>query len=171
MEASSRIAIIGFMGTGKSTIGRRLAEKTGLSFVDLDSEIEKSVGVSIPEIFELYGEGYFRNLELEFLKKYSLIDSLVLSTGGGIVEREEARETLRMKFFCIHLKADWSLVWSRIKEDKSRPKAQESEEVVFSLYNARMNLYNQIADFEMDVTFLSPEEATEKIIERLRNDY
>ena len=100
------IVLVGMMGAGKSTIGRRLAARLRLPFLDADTEIEAAAGMSIPEIFETHGEPYFRDGEARVIAR--LLDSgpAVLATGGGAFMREETRNRIRDKAVSIWLKAD-----------------------------------------------------------------
>ena len=94
------IVLIGMMGAGKSTVGSCLGNSLdGFSFVDMDNEIEKHAGLTIAEIFANHGESYFRTLETQLLESYSRQNSLVISTGGGIVERSENLD--KMKQNCV----------------------------------------------------------------------
>ena len=105
MNPSSNIFLIGPMGAGKSTVGRRIARALGLRFVDLDQVIENDVGSSIPLIFELQGESAFRARESETLRRVCVEDGIVLATGGGSVLAEDNREVLRRRGFVVYLEA------------------------------------------------------------------
>lgn len=115
------IALIGLMGSGKSTIGALLAQKLDLDFVDIDSEIEKKEGTTISEIFAQKGETFFRELETEILKDFSNKNNQVLSTGGGAVQKEENLKILQNNCTIIYLKTSPEVLFERIKDDNSRP--------------------------------------------------
>ena len=90
-----RIILIGFMGVGKTSVGKKLAKKLEVDFIDTDCEIEKYANRTIPDIFEIYGETYFRGLETKVLKDLIQKDDIVISTGGGIITSKENREILK----------------------------------------------------------------------------
>src|ERR1700720_1066830 len=109
------IVLVGMMGAGKSTIGRRLAGRLGLPFLDADTEIEAAAGMSIPDIFETHGEPHFRDGEARVIAR--LLDSgpAVLATGGGAFLREETRNRIGSKAVSIWLKADADVIMRRVR--------------------------------------------------------
>jgi shikimate kinase len=109
------IVLVGMMGAGKSSIGRRLAQRLGLSFADADTEIEAAAGMTIPEIFATYGEPYFRSGEQRVIAR--LLDSgpQVLATGGGAFINAETRAAIRQKGISVWLKADFDVLMKRVK--------------------------------------------------------
>lgn len=112
-----KIALLGFMGTGKSSIGKLLAEKINFKFIDTDKYIEKKTGLSIPEIFSDYGEKHFRQLESKYLKEISdMEDDLVIATGGGIILSAQNRELLKLKTFPILLTASPQVIYQRTRK-------------------------------------------------------
>src|SRR6267143_2439314 len=115
------VVLVGMMGAGKSTIGRRLSTRLRLPFLDADIEIEAAAGMSIPDIFETQGEPYFRNGEARVIAR--LLDSgpAVVATGGGAVMREETRNRIRGKAVSIWLKADADIIMKRVKRRADRP--------------------------------------------------
>lgn len=117
--------LIGYMGCGKSTVGRRLAETLNYEFMDTDAWIEKCQGMTISEIFKLKGELYFRDLETETLRELLEEDKeYVISVGGGVPLREENRRILRKLGKVIYLKAIPETIYNRIKGDVTRPLLQ-----------------------------------------------
>lgn len=99
-----KIYLVGFMGCGKSAVGRQLSYALRLPFYDMDKEIVRQQGMSIPEIFEKFGEEYFRNLETEFLKNFR-DEACIIATGGGVPMRQENRQIMRrtgLIFFLMH---------------------------------------------------------------------
>jgi shikimate kinase len=115
------IVLIGMMGAGKSSIGRRLAARLNLSFVDADAEIEKAAGMSIPEIFATHGEPYFRAGEARVIARLLESGPQVLATGGGAFMNPETRATIRAKGISIWLKAAFDVLMRRIKRRADRP--------------------------------------------------
>ncbi len=139
------IALIGFMGAGKTTVGRTLAERLNLPFVDLDEQIESVTSKSIPEIFDEHGEPWFRNKETEVLKKL-VGNTLVVSMGGGIVMTEKNRTLLDNHFRVIWLKTSLEVILTRLKEDQTRPLWNQKREDREQLFYSRQKIYEQTAD-------------------------
>src|SRR6516162_1308532 len=115
------IVLVGMMGAGKSTIGRRLAARLNLPFVDADTEIEAAAGMSIPEIFEAHGEPHFRDGEARVIARLLENGPGVLATGGGSFMREETRRRIGEKAVSIWLKADPDTIMRRVKRRADRP--------------------------------------------------
>ncbi len=141
---NKKIIFIGFMGAGKTYIGRIIAEKFALNFIDLDEYIESSSGMSINEIFMHGGERYFRKLERKALNMIHKED--VISTGAGIVESYLNREWLdQPDKTVIWLNPSWDVLWRRIK-DSTRPKVKSlNEEEVKELWQKRRKFYEECA--------------------------
>lgn len=159
------IILIGFMGSGKSTVGRLLAHKKNMNFIDIDDEIEKSEGLSITEIFKRFGEKYFRDIESIHLEKISKIDNSIVATGGGIVLKEENIKILKKNGTIIFLDAEPEIIYKRIKNETQRPLLQikDPQEKIKTLLNERISLYNKTAEIKIKTANLSPEEITDKI--------
>ena len=124
------IVLVGMMGAGKSSIGRRLAGRLGIPFIDADSEIENAAGMSIPEIFEKHGEPYFRAGEKRVIAR--LLDSgpQVLATGGGAVMDQNTRDLIHIKGISIWLKADVDVLIKRTKRRNDRPLAERIKDLL-----------------------------------------
>lgn len=156
------IVLIGMMGAGKSTVGRRLAARLGLEFVDADVEIEAAAGMSIPEIFAAHGEQYFRDGEVRVIAR--LLDGApcVLATGGGAWLRGETRERIRATGISVWLKADVDVLLRRVKRRSDRPLLQTADPaaVIEKLVAERYPLYA-----EADLTLLSREVPHERIVD------
>ncbi|KGR78455.1 shikimate kinase [Ureibacillus manganicus] len=120
-----KIYLVGFMGSGKSVIGRRLSFFLKLPYYDMDREIVKQQGMSIPEIFEKYGEEYFRKIETDFLRNFR-DEACIISTGGGVALNEENRKIMRKTGLVFFLDAIFDDIYLRIKNDKNRPIVQKS---------------------------------------------
>ena len=153
------IVLVGMMGAGKSTIGRRLSVRLGLPFLDADAEIEAAAGMSIPDIFESRGEADFRDGEVRVIAR--LLDSgpAVIATGGGAVMRQETRDRIRDKAVSIWLKVDTDVIMRRVKRRSDRPLLQtaDPEATVERLIREREPVYGQA-----DVTVWSRDVPHEK---------
>lgn len=146
------LILIGFMGAGKTTIGKILAKEKGMVFVDTDERIEAEQGKCIPDIFAEYGEAYFRDLETDLLRRMQEDTSgAVISVGGGMPVREENRELLRKLGCVIYLCASKETILSRVRNDGSRPllNGDDLEERVTQLMKARESLYRQAAHLDI----------------------
>jgi shikimate kinase len=115
------IFLVGFMGTGKSSVGRRLAKEMGLRYIDTDELIEAEAKMPISEIFGLKGEDHFRELEEEVLSKVARLQGCIVATGGGIVLRERNMETMRRSGIVVCLSASPEVIYSRVKNGSNRP--------------------------------------------------
>jgi shikimate kinase len=160
--AGRSIVLVGMMGAGKSTIGRRLSARLGLPFLDADVEIEAAAGMSIADIFESRGEPDFRDGEARVIAR--LLDSgpAVLATGGGAFMRRETRDRIRDKAVSIWLKADAEIIMRRVRRRSDRPLLQtaDPEATVARLISEREPAYR-----EADLTVLSRDVPHEKIVE------
>jgi shikimate kinase len=115
------IVLVGMMGCGKSTVGRRLAARLGLPFFDADTEIEKAAGQTIPEIFECHGEAYFRDGERRVIARLLSQGPIVLATGGGAFMNEATREGVRESGISVWLKAEPEVLMERVSRRNNRP--------------------------------------------------
>ena len=142
-----KIYLIGMPGCGKSTLGLKLAEKLKYEFIDMDNYIEKKACMFIDEIFEAYGEKYFRELETNTLKEFMDLDNVIISTGGGIIKNKTHKEL--MNGLCVYL--DVPLEELEIRLNKSnvvRPLLQTK--TVYQLFEERKDLYDFFADVKVD---------------------
>ena len=156
------VVLVGMMGAGKSSIGRRLSARLAIPFVDADSEIEAAAGMSIPEIFAKHGEPYFRAGEARVIAR--LLDSgpAVIATGGGAFMREETRNRIRDKAVSIWLKADVDVIMKRVKRRADRPLLQTEDPVatVSRLLEAREPVYRTA-----DLTIASRDVPHDRIVD------
>lgn len=161
------ISLIGMMGSGKTTVGKMLAEELGFEFIDTDLLIIKKEGVSINEIFLSKGEDFFRQLETSVLKEVLLRDNIVISTGGGIVKSDENIALLKEKTICFYLMADADSLYERVKNNNERPLLKNDiKENIISILSQRVLQYEK-ADFIIDTINKSPEKAVKEILEKL----
>jgi len=156
------VVLVGMMGAGKSTIGRRISARLGLPFLDADAEIEAAAGMSIPDIFESRGEPDFRDGEARVIAR--LLDSgpAIIATGGGAFIRQETRDRIRDKAVSIWLKADADIIMRRVKRRSDRPLLQtdDPEATVDRLIGEREPFYRQA-----DLTVWSRDVPHEKIVD------
>ena len=124
------VVLIGMMGAGKSSIGRRLASELGITFVDADTEIEKAAGMSIPEMFEFKGEEYFRSGEARVIARLLDCGPQVLATGGGAFMNAQTRALVRDRGVSIWLKADLEVLLRRVKRRTDRPLLKDNDPAV-----------------------------------------
>ena len=156
------ISLIGFMGAGKTYIGKKLAEKNGFRFVDVDEEIVKLFG-SIPDIFKREGELYFRKVESDTFKRLIMEDS-VISTGGGLPTKNFNVPYLRLTE-CVFLDVPFEICYGRISEDTNRPLVMKSDESTLKeLYEKRRKIYEKVCDYNVDGSL--PENEIVDIIEK-----
>jgi shikimate kinase len=140
--------LVGLPGAGKSTLGRQLARRLHKRFVDADAELEARLGVSIPTIFEIEGEAGFRDREEVTIAELTVLEGIVLSTGGGAVLRPANRERLKENGTVIYLHAEPSTLWARIRHSRNRPLLQTSDPLgrLAELYAQRDALYRETAN-------------------------
>ena len=166
------IALFGFMGVGKSLVGRIVAERLGMSFFDIDEEIVKRSGRPIPQIFSENGEAAFRELERNVTKDVSKRDDQVIACGGGTVLYEENLGNLRKNSLMILLTADPATIMSRVEANAgSRPLLDTHEmlERINILLSKRQESYMRAADLIIDTIKRSPDAIAEEIIHLWRN--
>jgi shikimate kinase len=167
------IALIGFMATGKTTIGKSLAIELGDTYthIEMDLMIEEFAGKSIPEIFSQDGEKKFRKLERLICKKVSKLDHSVISCGGGVVLDERNVKDLRKNAIIIHLKSKLETIYKRIMNNgiNSRPVLDKTnfKEELKKIYEVRRSLYQKAADFEVDTTDLDTNVIIKIILEKV----
>jgi shikimate kinase len=156
------IVLVGMMGAGKSTIGRRLSARLRLPFLDADTEIETAAGMSIPDIFETHGEPHFRDGEARVIARLIESGPAVLATGGGAFMREETRSRIRNKAVSIWLKADADIIMRRVKRRVDRPllRTTDPATTVARLIEEREPIYRHA-----DVTIWSRDVPHEKIVD------
>lgn len=154
------IVLIGFMGSGKTTIAKLLGQKLNWQVFDIDSYIEEKEGKKIKDIFEESGESFFRELETDACRIISQKDGIIISTGGGIVTKEENILLLRRNSIIIYLNASSDILKYRLKKEReNRPLlSKKNWEVQFDiLYEKRQQLYLDAADKNLQTDYLNPD--------------
>lgn len=156
------VVLVGMMGAGKSSIGRRLAARLSLPFLDADTEIEVAAGMSIPDIFETHGEPRFRDGEARVIARLLEGEPVVLATGGGAFMREETRRRIGDKAVSIWLKADADVIMRRVRRRADRPLLQTADPAgtIQRLIEEREPVYRHA-----DLTILSRDVPHEKIVD------
>ena len=147
---NGNIFLIGPMGSGKTTIGQRLAKLLGLEFLDCDHELEAATGASVSLIFDVEGEEGFRARETKMLDQLTARSGVLIATGGGVVLREENRDLLRERGTVVYLRTSVSQQLRRLSRDKSRPLLQTEDRraKLTRLAEERNPLYREITDIE-----------------------
>lgn len=146
------IFLVGLMGAGKTTVGRRLARRLGKTFYDCDEEIERATGVKIPVIFDIEGEAGFRAREARMLAELVARSDIVLATGGGAVLSADNRKLLAENGVVVYLRAVAADLWARTRHDRNRPLLKTDQPLarLEQLYAERDPLYRSVADLIVD---------------------
>ncbi|MGG0658597.1 shikimate kinase [Rummeliibacillus pycnus] len=140
-----KVYLVGYMGSGKSAIGRRLSYFLRMPYYDMDKEIVRRERMTIPEIFEQKGEAYFRKIETEFLRGFR-DEFCIISTGGGVAMNAENRKIMRETGLVLFLDATFPDIWKRIHKDKNRPIVQRStKQELEDLFYQRRKYYKSAA--------------------------
>ena len=162
------IYLVGFMGAGKTTVSSILSEKLGLEVIDTDHVIETKLERTVSEIFEEYGEDYFRQLEYLVVKGV-VKENRIITTGGGAVLREDSRNILKKKQNVIYLKASAKTVLERLKDDTTRPLLQTENklETIEALLEQRDALYEEVATYTVHTDGLTLEQVAQEIVDNL----
>ena len=170
----TNIVLIGFMGSGKTSIGRLVAQRLGFQFIDTDAVIVEQAGMQVPEIFERHGEAWFREQETAALRsRLSILNRTVISTGGGIVTRQENHALLRELGFVVWLTASEDVIFERVSRNKKRPLLQTADprQTVHTLLKVRQPHYEAVAQCTLDTTVLSHEATASALIAEARRAF
>lgn len=168
MRENAPIVLCGFMGCGKTTVGKIIAKKTTLDFIDMDSYIEEKEGCTVKEIFAEHGEDYFRDLEHTACIELAERSNCVISSGGGSLIYERNVKALEDNSIIIFLSVSLEDIKHRLRNDTKRPLLQrpDKDEAMAELYNKRLPLYNAAARFVIRPG-KTPAATADKIIEIL----
>jgi shikimate kinase len=173
MNPAANLILVGPMGAGKTSIGKRLAERFGLRFVDVDHAIVERSGASIPMLFEHVGEIGFRQREREVLADVLSGEGQLVSTGGGAVLDPDNRRRMRERGYVVYLRVGIEAQLKRVGRDRNRPllQAGDHERVLRDLAAAREPLYREVADLSLDTDGLNPTEATCALVGQLASKW
>ena len=162
------IVLVGLMGAGKSSVGRRLAQRLGVHFVDADTAIEEAAGMTIPEIFAAHGEADFRAGERRVIARLLREGPQVLATGGGAYMSEETRERIREQGVSVWLKADLDVLMKRVRRRADRPllKTEDPEATMRKLMDERYPVY-ALADMSVTTREVAHEIVVQSVIDAL----
>jgi shikimate kinase len=163
------VYLVGLMGAGKTTIGRSLAKRLNLDFIDSDREIEARTGVTIPTIFEIEGEEGFRKREAQVIDELSRLSGRVMATGGGVVLRPENRANLRANGFVVYLNVPPHTLWERTRHDRNRPLLQVDDPLLKlkELYAQRDPFYREVADLVVDSSRINAQGVLQLLIKEV----
>lgn len=169
MNPAPNLVLVGPMGAGKTSIGKRLAGRLGLGFVDADQRLQELTGAAIPLIFECEGEAGFRLREAELITQLMQGDGQLLATGGGAVLAEGNRRALAQRGFVVYLRVGIDQQLERLARDRSRPLLADGDkrETLVALARARGPIYEGLADLVFDSDGLSVAAAAEQLAARL----
>jgi len=173
MKGGGSIFLIGMMGAGKTTVGRLLARRLRLRFVDSDHEIERRCGVKIPVIFEIEGEAGFREREAQAIEALTALKGIVLATGGGVVMREENRRHLAQGGTVVYLRARPEDLYERVRNDRNRPMLAGGDPLarLRELHAQRDPLYLEVADVVVDTGAQSVQTLARQLLGKLEDQW
>lgn len=160
------IILVGFMGTGKTVVGKSLAEIVDFKYIDTDLMIEAEAKMSIPEIFSNLGEDAFRQMESDAIKRINHLKKYVIATGGGVVMKDENIDLMKKTGLVICLTATPDVIYSRTQDNDYRPLLQTHDPMkkIKSLLKIRESQYQKAADYTIDTSRLSVKTIVETII-------
>ena len=169
MRHAGNVYLVGMMGAGKTTVGRLLARRLKLRFIDADHELERRCGVKVPLIFDIEGEAGFRAREAQLLAELTALDGVVLGTGGGAVLLDENRRRLAARGTVVYLRATPEDLYERVKHDRNRPLLAIADPLarLRELHAQRDPLYRSIADLVVDTGRQTVLALARELIEKL----
>ena len=165
LEDRKNIYLIGMMGSGKSTVGKMVASKTKMHFLDSDKIIEENAGKSVSEIFSNYGENKFRGLERDFIRNGHPKNNCIVSCGGGLCMIDGIMKSMKSMGLVVCLWAEPETIYNRIKDDKKRPLLQVQDPLnkIVTIINSRRNTY-LMADYVIKTDDLKTDGVAQEII-------
>tara|TARA_B100000963_G_C22466560_1_gene598130 strand:+ start:333 stop:857 length:525 start_codon:yes stop_codon:yes gene_type:complete len=167
LKKGKNLCLIGFMGSGKSALGKDLSKIYKMDFIDTDHEIERITGKSIEELFSEFGEGYFRKIEEKTCIKALENNNCIISLGGGSIINSKIRKGIKKNSYSIYLKVDKNILLKRLRYSQKRPLLNDAniEDVVEELFNQRKNYYNE-ADLIIDNNY-----DRKKVLENIKSQF
>jgi shikimate kinase len=173
MNPAPNLVMVGPMGAGKTSIGRRIAERFSLKFADVDQAVVQTCGISIPAIFEQVGQAGFRERERAALATLLAGEGQVVASGGGAVLDADNRALVKARGFVIYLKVDVETQLRRVARDRNRPLllTGDRRQVLTELMEVREPLYLEVADLVLQADELTPGEATAALVGRLARQW
>ena len=168
----ANIFLIGYRGTGKTVVGKKLSKKLNRKLIGTDKSIIEKVGMQIPEIIEKYGWDKFRDIESEIVREVCKLDNYIIDTGGGVILRKENVDNMKKSGIIILLKADVETIVNRIKYSTQRPPITDKKsfvEEVEEVLNQRNEKYEDAADYFVDTSKLTMDEVVTEIISYLKS--
>jgi shikimate kinase len=169
-ESARNLVLVGFMGSGKSSVGREIARRWEYRFLDTDTTIRQKYRKSIPDIFALFGEPVFRDEENHALQELQNSHHAVIATGGGIVLQPRNHPLLRSLGVVVWLTASEEVIWDRVARNRNRPllRTKDPRTTISNLMSTRYPLYRSIADISVETSGLTHQEVADRVIATLR---
>ena len=168
-QLNENVYLVGLMGAGKTTIGRSLAKRLHLDFIDSDREIEARTGVTIPTIFEIEGEEGFRKREAQMIADLARVSGRVIATGGGAVLRQENRAIMMASGFVVYLNVPPQTLWERTRHDRNRPLLQVEDPLgrLSELHAQRDAHYREVAGLIVDSSRINAQAVLQLLIKEV----
>src|ERR1700736_4676879 len=169
-DSVRNIVLVGFMGSGKSSVGREIARRLGFRFIDTDTTIRQKHGKSIPDIFASFGEPFFRDEENKALQDLQDVEHVVVATGGGIVLQPRNHALLRSLGVVVWLTATEEVIWERVSRNQNRPllKTPDPRTTISTLMSTRYPLYRSLADIIVETSGLTHQEVADRAVVAIR---
>jgi shikimate kinase len=165
-ESVRNLVLVGFMGSGKSSVGREIARRWGFRFIDTDTSIRQKYRKSIPDIFASFGEALFRDEENQTLQELQNTNRAVIATGGGIVLQPRNHPLLRALGVVVWLTASEEVIWERVSRNQNRPllRTQNPRATINNLMSTRYPLYDSLADITVETSGLTHREVADQAV-------
>jgi shikimate kinase len=168
-ESVRNLVLVGFMGSGKSSVGREIARRWAFRFIDTDTTIRHKYRKSIPDIFATFGEPFFRDEENKALQELQASQEAVIATGGGIILQPRNHPLLRTLGVVVWLTASEETIWERVSRNQNRPllRTNDPRTTIRNLMSARYPLYDAVADITVETTGLTHQEVADQAVAAL----
>jgi shikimate kinase len=168
--SARNLVLVGFMGSGKSSVGREIARRWGFRFLDTDTMIRQKYGKSIPDIFASFGEPVFRDEENKALQDLQNSHRAVIATGGGIILQPRNHPLLRSLGVVLWLQASEQVIWERVSRNQNRPllRTKDPRTTINNLMSTRYPLYRSVADINVETSGLTHQEVADRAVASLR---